>query len=41
MYGAIPIDLVPLGWHDCHNSGPCCYSCPHFDECDNHNSEEE
>lgn len=21
---------------DCTNSGPCCYSCPVFDDCDHH-----
>lgn len=21
---------------DCTNAGPCCFSCPHFDQCDHH-----
>ena len=23
----------------CSNSGPACYSCPHFDQCDHHYEE--
>lgn len=25
---------------DCTNSGPCCFSCPHFDACDHHFEED-
>lgn len=40
MYGDIPLDLAPIDWHECHNAGPCCYGCPHFDQCENHEPDE-
>lgn len=24
---------------DCHNVGPCCFSCPLYDACDHHYEE--
>lgn len=37
MRNEIPIEYVSdYMWSECNNAGACCYTCPHFEECDNH-----
>ena len=26
---------------DCHNAGPCCMTCPNYDQCEQHWDEDE
>jgi hypothetical protein len=37
----IEIMLIDNDPADCTNVGPCCYSCPVFDQCDHHYDEDE
>jgi hypothetical protein len=38
---SIPIFLLDRSTPDeCHNPGPCCFTCPHYDECEQHYDEE-